>query len=456
MSESTKREIPGIFDGPILKVLTRITLPIFCGMVFQIIYAIVNIIWVSRIDLEDPAYVGGVGLIFPILVFAIAISSGVLIGVGSLVARSIGENNHQALSRVAESGFFITGLLSAAVITLGYVFDEQLVNMLGAKGEYYVHAIDFFRSIIPVAGLMFMGNVLLGILLGEGRTPVVMLAMIITTVANVILDPVFIFILKLGVKGAGLAIVVSQVITAAYLLPVFLRNKSSVGIEWRLANIDFGVMKKIIAVGFPHAAGQIVMAVSVLVLNRITLGIDKFALTAYSVCARFDQMLVVPVMAVGSGLITMMGQNFGRGKFSRVKAIWRTGSLAGVAVSALPAVLLFVFAPRIVPFFTTVEEVARFGVRQMRTVELSFVLGAVAIVGTSSFQAIARPLPGLAVTTVRLAAVTIPLAYLLVRILDLGMYGVWFGVIAGNIVSAIVGFLWVRSDLTRLQRGDGP
>jgi putative MATE family efflux protein len=444
-----------MFEGPILRVLTRITLPIFCGMVFQIIYAIVNIIWVSRIDLEDPAYVGGVGLIFPILIFAVAISSGVLIGVGSLVARSIGENNRQALSRVAESGFFITGLLSAAVIVLGYVFADQLVKLLGAKGEYYVHAIDFFRYLVPLAALCFMGNVLLGILLGEGRTSKVMLAMIITTVANVILDPVFIFVLKLGVKGAGLAIVVSQVVAAAYLLPLFLKNKTSVRIEWRWANIDFGTMKKIIAVGFPHAAGQIIMASSVLVLNRITLGIDQFALTAYSVCARFDQVLVVPVMAIGSGIITMMGQNFGRRRFTRVKTIWRTGTLVGMAVSALLAALLFVFAPRIVPFFTAVEEVARFGVRQMRIVQFSFVLAAVAIVGTSSFQAIARPIHGLVVTTVRLAAVSIPLAYILVRVFGLGMYGVWFGVVAGNIVSALFGFLWVRRALTRLQRGDG-
>jgi len=126
-----------------------------------------------------------------------------------------------------------------------------------------------------------------------------------------------------------------------------------------------------------------------------------------------------------------------------------------MTVSALLAAILFVFAPRIIPFFTDVEEVARFGVRQMRIVDFSYVLAAVAIIGTSSFQAIATPIPGLAITTVRLAAISIPAAYLLVRVFNLGMYGVWLGVIAGNIVSALIGFLWVRSALTRLQRGDG-
>lgn len=114
-----KGEIEGIFEGPVLKVLARLTLPIFTGMVLQLLYSIVDTIWISRIDLADPSYVGGVGLIFPLLFFAVAISSGMLIGVGSLVARTIGEKNHLVLNRTAESGFFIAGTVSAAITALG-------------------------------------------------------------------------------------------------------------------------------------------------------------------------------------------------------------------------------------------------------------------------------------------------------------------------------------------------
>jgi putative MATE family efflux protein len=448
-----KHEMNGMFDGPILKVLVKIAFPIFLGMMFQLLYAIVDIIWISRIDLSDPSYVGGVGLIFPLLFFAVAVSSGVLIGVGSLVARSIGEKNQYVLDRIAESGFSITFLISVVIITLGYVFDEQILTILGAKNEYFIHALDYLHYIIPVAGLMIMGNVLLGILLGEGLTSKVMIAMIITTVANVILDPVFIFLLRMEVKGAGIATVISQVITAIYLIRIFLRRKTIVRIEWNLSKTDFGIIKKIFSVGFPQTAGQMTMALSVLLFNRLVIGIDRLALTAFSICSRFDQVLIIPVMAIGSSMITMIGQNFGRGNLSRVKEIWKTGVLMGMAVSALLAMLLVIFAPRIFPFFTKVDAVAGYAVLQMRVIEFSFVLASVAIVGRASFQAIGRPIPGLIVAALQLALVSIPVAYFLVFAMDMGMYGVWIGIITGNALSSLIGFLWVRRVLNTFISG---
>jgi len=446
---SKKREIEGMYRGPVLKILLKIALPIFFGMVFQLLYAIVDIIWISRIDLSDPSYVGGVGLIFPLLFLAVAISSGVLIGVGSLVARSLGEKNHYVLARIAESGFFITFLISALIITIGYVFDENLMRLLGAENEYFVHALDYFHYIIPVAGLMIMGNVLLGILLGEGLTSKVMIAMIITTIANVILDPVFIFLLGMGVKGAGIATVLSQIIAAVYLLRIFFRRETTVRVEWNMKNVDFSIMRQIISVGFPQTAGQLTMAISVLLFNRLVVNIDRLALTAFSLCTRLDQVLILPIMAIGSSLITMMGQNYGRGDFIRVKNIWRTGMLVGMGMSAFLAAVLILFAPKIFPFFTDVEGVVRYAVRQMRVVEFSYFFASIAIVGRASFQAISRPIPGLIVDAFRLAILSIPVAYILVMFIQMGMNGVWIGIISGNIVSAGVGFFWVRTALTR-------
>jgi putative MATE family efflux protein len=445
----SKREIEGMFDGPILKVLLKIAFPIFGGMLFQLLYVIVDIIWISRIDLADPSYVGGVGLVFPLLFLAAAISSGMLLGVGVLVARSIGEKNQNVLNRIAESGFFISFIISAIVIPLGYIFDEELISLLGAKKEYFIHALDYFHFIIPAAGLMIMGNVLLGILLGEGLTSKVMIAMIITTIANVILDPVFIFILGLGVKGAGIATVISQVIAAVYLLRIFILRKTIVRVEWRYKNIDFGIIKKIIAVGFPQTAGQTTMAVSFLFLNRIVVNIDRFALTAFSICSRFDQILIIPITAIGSSLITMIGQNYGRRNYSRVKEIWQISITAGMVVSMILAALLVIFAPKIFPFFTDVDQVVKYGVLQMRIVEFSFFPAAIAILGRASFQAIGRPVLALITSAFRLALISIPMAYFYVHIMNLGMDGVWFGIISGNIISGVISFLWVKKTLIK-------
>jgi putative MATE family efflux protein len=447
-----KREIEGMFAGPVLGLLGRIALPIFLGMLFQLLYAIVDIIWISRIDLSDPSYVGGVGLIFPLLFLAVAISSGILIGVASLVARSIGEGDGSVLDRVAESGFLVSLLIASTIITLGYSFDRKLMTVLGAQDEYFRHALDYFRYVIPVAGLMIVGNVLLGILLGEGCTTKVMIAMIITTIANVILDPLFIFSLGMGVKGAGIATVISQLIAAVYLLRIFLRGHTRVKIGFNLKYADFRIIRRIVAVGFPQTAGQIAMGISVLVFNRIVVSVDRLALTAFALCTRFDQVLIIPVMAIGSSLITVIGQNYGRGNIHRVRDIWRTGVLVAMGVSAACAAGLIIFAPRIYPFFTDVRDVVHYAVLQTRLVEVSFVFASVAVVGRASFQAINRPLNGFTVAAFRLALVSIPVAYALVRWFGLGMYAVWIGLISGNSVSAVIGFFWVRGALNRCVR----
>jgi Na+-driven multidrug efflux pump len=136
-----RKEIPGMFDGPILKLLVKLSFPIFFGMVFQILYNIVDTIWISRIDLNDPSYVGGVGIVFPIIFLIIALASGLMVGTSSLVARSIGEKNRYALDRTAESGLFIGLVLAALFLAFGYIFDKKLLRLLGAEGDYFIHGL---------------------------------------------------------------------------------------------------------------------------------------------------------------------------------------------------------------------------------------------------------------------------------------------------------------------------
>jgi len=442
-----KNRIKGMFDGPIIRVLARLALPMFAGMVFQVLYSIVDTIWISRIDLNDPSYVGGTGMIFPLIFLVIALGSGILIGISSLVARSIGEKNWRVLEKTAESGLFIGVSLSVLFVSLAYIFDKKLVHLLGATGDYYTHALEYLRFMIPAGALMLIGNVFNGILQGEGLMNKIMKAMIIATLANIALDPLCIFVLGLGVRGAGLATVVSQLIASVYVLGVFFKKKTLVEIEWKLRNVDPAVIKKIIAVGFPQTAGQMTMAVSFLFFNRLVVGIDPLALTAFALYGRFDQTIIFPILAIGSAMITMIGQNFGRRMYTRVISIWWTGILTAIGVVVFVGTLLFVFAPKIYPFFTDVEGVEWYAVRQTRIVVYSWILASFTVLGRASFQAIGRAIPGMIVVILRIIGIALPAAYFYVKVLQLGIYGVWFGIVTGSAVAAVVSGLWVRKTL---------
>ncbi|NEP82552.1 MAG: hypothetical protein F6K39_33040, partial [Okeania sp. SIO3B3] len=200
----------------------------------------------------------------------------------------------------------------------------------------------------------------------------------------------------------------------AVALTPFITKKVSVEIHWKLSNIQLPVIGKITAIGLPQALGMMLMSVSFFFLNRLVMGIDPLALTAFSLCGRFDQAVLMPSFALGSALITIMGQNGGRGNYKRMMDAWHWALLAGaisVAVIALGMVLL---APWIYGFFTTIPEVLDYAVTQTRIIEFSFLFAMVGIIGRSGFQAMGYPLPALVVISLRLIIIVLPLAYFLV------------------------------------------
>ncbi len=442
-----------MFEGPVLRLLARLASPIFFGMLFQLLYNITDTIWVSRIDLGDPSYVGGTGIIFPFLFLAIALSQGIVVGTSSLVARAIGEENRQVLDKTAESGLAVGLIVALAVAIPTYVFATDILRLLGAEGDYLVHGLEYLRFIVPAGVLLFVSSTFMGILQGEGMMKYVMIAMIIGTAGNIILDPVFIFVLELGVRGAALATTVAQTLAVGFILSVFIRRKTQVEVHWKMANIEWRTIEKILAVGLPQSAGMILMALSFFFFNRVVMSIDPLALTAFALCGRLDQAVLMPIFAIGAALVTMIGQNAGRGNFERVREIWWKSLLTATGLVGLSAAAMFALAPRIYPFFSDIDQVVGYAVLQTRIVEFTFMFAVIGILSRSFFQAIGHPLPALLITTSRLLLLAVPAMLLYVYVFDLEIYGVWLGIITGNVLAAGMSALWISRTLRQLQEG---
>ena len=447
-----KKEIKGMFEGPILPLIIKLSAPIFAGMIFHLLYNITDTMWISRIDLSDPSYVGGTGIIFPIIFFAIAISNGITIGISSLVARGIGERNTAILNRTSESGLAIALVIGVLIIITGYIFDESIVHLLGAEGDFFIHGLEYFQYIIPVAALMFISSVFNGILQGEGQMKFVMVSMIIGTLGNIILDPLFIFTFNLGIRGAAMATGVAQLISVIYLISVFLRGKTLVRVEWKIANISIISIKKISEIGLPQALSQIVMSLSFLIFNRVVVDIDPLALTAFSLCGRFDMAVLMPIFAIGAALVTMVGQNAGRTNFTRIRSIWKTSLISASVVVVIIASVMIIFAHNIYSFFSDIDAVVNYAVLQTRIIEYSFVFAVVGILGRSLFQGIGFPIPALIITLLRLLLVSVPAVIIYVYVFNLDMYGVWLGLITGNAAGAFISLIWGTRTIYLLEK----
>jgi Na+-driven multidrug efflux pump len=142
-------DIPGMFEGPLLPVMIRLAVPMLAGMVVQLLYNITDTVFISRINMSDPSIVGGVGIIFPIMFLAMALAGGLMTGVSSMVARAIGEKNYDILGVVAESGMAIALFFATITVIISYVFDDQLMALLGATGDYATVGLAYLHFVIP-------------------------------------------------------------------------------------------------------------------------------------------------------------------------------------------------------------------------------------------------------------------------------------------------------------------
>lgn len=168
------------------------------------------------------------------------------------------------------------------------------------------------------------------------------------------------------------------------------------------------------------------MSFSFFVFNRVVISIYQLALTSFALCGRLDQAALISIFAIGSALVTMIGQNAVRGQFERVRKIWRTTLLSGLIVVFGAAHLIVLLAPLIYPLFSDVEAVVWYAVTQTRIVEFSFVFAMVSIFARSLFQAIGYPIPALVIMLLRMLLLSFPVMLLLVYVLDMEMYGVWY------------------------------
>lgn len=447
-------EIHGMFEGPILPLALKLSIPFFISNVIGLLYLLIDTYFITLIDPGSTALISGTGLVFPVYFLFLALGMGINIGVSSLVARAIGENNQPALERAADSGLLIATLIAVVTLTLGYALGSDILHFLAGSElteEAIGHGLRFFYFILPALGLLLLGNVLLGVLQGEGLTRYIATASVLSAVVNIALDPLLIFYFGMGVAGAGLATSLGIVAAAVYVIGIFVKKKSSIPIHWNLAKARAKLIREIVRVGSVQSLQMAAMSVTFMFLNNVVSSIGQDAMNSWALCGRTDQIMFIPAFAISGATISMVGQNYGRGNLARVQRIYRGNILLGLAIVLVLAIVYNIAAEMIFSGFSSVEGVIRGSVSQVRALSFTFVGVSTAMISASTFQATGKPLPALLITLIRMIILAVPAAYLLVHVFDMKMPGVFISLAAGNAVALPLSWVWTRLHLKKLK-----
>jgi len=439
----------GILGGSIFGTTVKIGTPILVSFIFMFLYNMVDTLFLANIDRSSTAIISGVSLVLPIYNLFLALSTGLRVGISSLVARSIGEDNHQKLANSFNSGLFIAIILTVITLTIFYWRHEQIILFLAGERlepEAIQAGIDYLVYLLPGLGLLLLGQPFIGVLWGKGLTVPFGIAMVISNIFNVILDAVFIFKFKMGPAGAALATSVSMGVAGLYLVPYFVIRKISVSVWPKMKQIKKKIIMEICNIGFSQVFSTFSVSVAFMILNRLISSIGQTEMNSWGLCYRLDSFVLMPVYAISGATLVMLGQTFGNGNWERLKKIYHSNLFfAFICVFAL-AVLYIIGAPYLFKLFSNVEAVIRSSVLQVRIVTLSFLGLALEIISTSTFQGIGKPFAAFWLAAIRMFGFAIPLSYFTVHQLSLGMMGVFISVFTAHIGVAIIAYLWVNRE----------
>ena len=384
---------------PMKKLLTAMSLPIMLSMLIQACYNIVDSMFVARYSQDALA---AVSLAFPIQMLIGAGSGGTAVGGKSLLARCLGEGGMEEVNQAAQHGV-VLALLSAAVFALFGLGGARMFANLFTTSEAIASQAALYMGIVTV----FCFGVFVQIVMER----------IMQATGNIMLDPIFIFGLfglpEMGIMGAAIATVAGQIL--AMVLGAWIIHKKIPFIHLGLNHFRFSLetCRQIYSVGFPAIIMQSVASVMTLGMNMILMPYSELAISVYSVYAKLQQFIFMPVMGMNSALIAIVGYNFGAQKKQRIYQATRYSLIAAVMIMALGTLIFQAFPQALLGMFNASAEMLDIGIPALKTISLSFVFAGVSIVLCSIFQALDDGMLSLWVSLGRQLILVLPLAWLL-------------------------------------------
>ena len=391
--------------APVERLVSGFAVPSIITMMVGSIYNLVDTFFVGQLDTQSTA---ALGVVFSYMGIIQAVAFFFGHGSGNFISRALGARQDRDAETMAANGFFLALLLTGLVAVLCAVFIRPVLMAFGATPTVLPPAINYFRFILLGTPFMVGSFVLNNQMRLQGNASVAVRGIMTGAILNIALDPVFIFVLKMGVAGAGLATCLSQAVGFCLLLHLSGRHG---GIVIRLRNFhpSWSAFCEITAGGLPSLIRQGLMCLATICLNNCAGVYGDAALAAFSVVGRIMHLATSCVLGFGQGFQPVCGYNYGARLYGRVRRAFRFCIMVGTGYCLLAAVLGEVFAGDIVSVFRADDaEVIRIGTEVMRAQCLTFPLVSFITMTNMYLQNTRQTLPAVLVAAARHGIFIIP------------------------------------------------
>ncbi len=441
-----RKESAELGQKPISKLLIGQAVPASIGILVMSLNILIDTIFVG--NWIGPIAIAAINVVLPVSFFIAALGMAIGIGGSSIISRALGANDKLKALKTFGNQITLTLILTIGMVVPGLIFMDSIIPTFGGKGDIFDPAKIYYTVVlygVPFLALCMMGNT---VIRAEGKPRFAMIAMIIPSVGNLILDYILINQLNWGMAGAAWATTISYLCCFAYVSWFFLSGKSELKIGRTHFRLDMPILKEISSLGAVTLARQAVVSIVYLLMNNILFNLGgETSVAIYAIIGRMLMFALFPVLGVTQGFLPIAGFNYGAEKYQRVRKSINLAILYSCTLGlAIFAGIMF-FAEDIVRIFTQNEIIIAETPSAMRWVFAATPIVALQLIGAAYFQAIGKAIPAFLLTLSRQGFIFIPLVLILPKFY--GETGVWVSFPLADLLSTIITAYFLNREIVR-------
>lgn len=417
--------------------------PLILAQLVQLLYNVVDRIYIGHLPGADSLALTGIGLVFPLTTLVAAFTN--LFGMGGAPLFSIerGAGNDEKAEKILGNTFTMLFVSSFVIFALCYIFRKPVLYLFGASDASYVYADEYLRIYLFGTTFTMLSTGLNGFINAQGFPKTGMMTTLIGALLNLILDPLFIFVSDMGVAGAALATIISQAVSAVWVMHFLLSRKGKAAYHIKLSCMkpEWKLVGDITTLGM---AGFIMQATNCMVQVVCNATLKVFGGDLYvgimTVINSVREIMSLPVSGLTSGSQPVLGYNYGAGKYDRVKSGIRFTAAIGIAYTALAWIIVLIIPKQLMGIFTEDAQTIAYGAEALKTYFFGFVFMAFMFTGQSTFTALGYSKHAIFFSLLRKAIIVVPLVIILPRI-GFGVMGVFLSEPISNVIGGLASFI---------------
>ncbi len=406
------KQIKVLGEAPVVKAILKMALPVVTGMMVQVLYNLVDTFFVGQ--LGDPNQLAAANITTPLFMIMMAIAGIIGTGASSYISRSLGEKNYERANKTLSTGVAIVIGLGVIVMVLGLIFLSPLMKALGASEQTLPFAYDY-SFVLFLGSILIMCNYSLGQLArSEGAAMSAMMGMALGTVVNIILDPLFIFGLGMGIRGAAIATVIGNAVGLSYYIYFYGFGKSAVKIRLKSVGLDKNIWGQIFGIGTPATVSQLLMSVATIILNNLAVFYGDEIVAGMGVASKIMTIGTFVFMGFAGGCQPLIGYNYGAKNYSRVNEVIKKAMLMTVGIGIVLFAVFGIFTNGLISVFASdMPKVVNEGVVILRALMWSLIVVGPMMLATVTVQAFGKAKASLFLSVARQGMFYIPLMFIL-------------------------------------------